>query len=204
MIALIPKVTAPTLTTDYRPISYCNVLYKCIRKIIVNRMKDNLNGIVSINQSAFVPGRKISDNILLTQELMHNYYRNVGPPRCAFKVHIQKAYDTMDWSFLEAAQVGFGFHPKMVRWIVVCVTTTSFSLCINGELHDYFRGKRGLRQGDPMSPYLFTLVMEVLTLILHQNTRLDTSFRFHNRCEKKKLINLCFEDDLFLFASSDA
>ncbi|XP_022037240.1 uncharacterized protein LOC110939954 [Helianthus annuus] len=92
-LALIPKVATPSIVTDYRPISCCNVIYKGISKIITNRILEGLNEIISENQSAFVPGRRISDNILLTQELMHNYHRQVGPPRCAFKVDIQKAYD---------------------------------------------------------------------------------------------------------------
>ncbi|GJW39768.1 hypothetical protein Tco_0065613 [Tanacetum coccineum] len=100
-LALIPKVSTPLKVTDYRPISCCNVLYKCISKIITNRIIDGLKEIVSENQSAFIPGRRISDNILITQELMHNYHRNRGPPRCAFKVDIQKAYDTVDWKFLD-------------------------------------------------------------------------------------------------------
>ncbi|GKA15175.1 sodium/hydrogen exchanger 6 [Tanacetum coccineum] len=118
-IALIPMVTTPARINDYRPISCCNVLYKCISKIIVDRVKEGLGDIVSINQSAFVPGHRISNNILLTQELMRNYHKKRGPPRCAFKVDIQKAYDTIDWKFLENILVGFGFHPKMVHWIMV-------------------------------------------------------------------------------------
>nr|GEY00043.1 hypothetical protein [Tanacetum cinerariifolium] len=100
IISLIPKVSTPTKINDYRPIYCCNVLFKCISKIIANRIKGYHGDLVSINQSTFVLGRLISDNILLTQELMHNYHRKCGPPRCAFKVDIQKAYDTVDWGFL--------------------------------------------------------------------------------------------------------
>ncbi|GJR86304.1 sodium/hydrogen exchanger 6 [Tanacetum coccineum] len=112
IIALIPKVT--TLARD----------------------------IISINQSAFVSGRRISNNILLTQELMKNYHRRHGPPRCAFKVDIQKAFDIVDWKFLETILVGFGFHPKMIPWIMVYVSGASYSICVNGNLHGYFKGKR--------------------------------------------------------------
>nr|GEV58827.1 hypothetical protein [Tanacetum cinerariifolium] len=146
IIALIPKVNTPARVTDYRPISCCNVLFKCISKIIANRLKDSLKRLVSPNQSAFVSGRCISDNILLTQEIMHNYHLDRGVLRCAFKVDIQKAYDTVDWDFLRVILIGFGFHERMIAWIMECVTTTSFSISINGSLHGYFEGKRGLRQ----------------------------------------------------------
>nr|GEZ27156.1 RNA-directed DNA polymerase, eukaryota, reverse transcriptase zinc-binding domain protein [Tanacetum cinerariifolium] len=165
IIALIPKVNTPARVTDYRPISCCNVLFKCISKIIANRLKDTLKRLVSPNQSAFVPGRCISDNILLTQEIMHNYHLDRRVPRCDFKVDIQKAYDTVDWDFL--------------------------------------RGKRGLRQGDLLSPYLVTLIMEVFTLLLKRRVRETSTFTYHRFCSELDLINLCFADDLFLFAHGD-
>ncbi|GKF87480.1 putative reverse transcriptase domain, reverse transcriptase zinc-binding domain protein, partial [Tanacetum coccineum] len=140
--------------------------------------------LISPNQSAFVPGRRISDNILLTHELMHNYHLDRGVPRCIL--------------------IEFGFHVRMVMWIIECVSTTSFSLCINGSLHGYFKGKRGLRQGDPLSPYLFTLIMEVLTLMLQRRVRDSESFKYHKYCAETELINLCFADDLFIFAHGDA
>ncbi|GJV08992.1 putative RNA-directed DNA polymerase, partial [Tanacetum coccineum] len=159
--------------------------------------------VVSENQSAFVPGRRISNNILFTQELMHNYHRDRGPPRCAFKVDIQKAYDTVDWCFLKTILTCFGFHPKMIKWIMACVTSTSFSLSINGDIHGYFKGKQGLRQGNLLSPYLFTLVMEVLTLILKRRVQDSNVFRYHKHCEELKIINVCFADELFIFARGD-
>ncbi|XP_071704187.1 uncharacterized protein [Rutidosis leptorrhynchoides] len=200
VIALLPKVPSPSKVTDFRPISCCNVLYKCISKVITNRIKSSLEDVVNLNQSAFVPGRRIADNILLTQEIMKNYHLNRGVPRCAFKVDIQKAYDTVDWGFLRSTLVGFGFPKRMIGWIMKCVTTTSFSISINGDMHGYFKGKRGLRQGDPMSPYLFTLVMEVLSLMLARKVAVTDGFQYHPKCDKLKIINLCFADDLFLFA----
>lgn len=203
IIALIPKVRSPTRVNDYRPISCCNVVFKCISKIIANRMKMCLKDIISPNQSAFVPGRSIADNILLTQEIMHNYHLDRGVPRCALKVDIQKAYDTVDWDFLRRILMGFGFHTRMIGWIMECVTTTSFSISINGSLHGYFKGNRGLRQGDPLSPYLFTMVMEIFTLMLHREVRNSGLFKFHRYCSKMDLINLCFADDLFIFMHGD-
>ncbi|XP_021985789.1 uncharacterized protein LOC110881983 [Helianthus annuus] len=201
ILSLIPKKDTADSVLDYRPISCCNVLYKCISKIITERIKGSLESFVGINQSAFVPGRKISDNILLTQELMHNYHLNRGPPRCAFKIDIQKAYDTVNWSFLEVVLQRFGFHNKMVKWIMTCVTTASYSVSINGDIHGYFPGKRGLRQGDPMSPYLFTLIMEVLSLLLQKAA--ESSFKYHAHCAKQKIINVSFADDLFIFVNGD-
>ncbi|GJZ58069.1 hypothetical protein Tco_0613563, partial [Tanacetum coccineum] len=175
IIALIPKVKSPLRVNDYRSISCCNVLFKCISKIIANRIKHSLKELISPNQSTFVPGRSITDNILLTQELMHNYHLDRGTPRCAFKVDIQKAYDTVDWNFLKEILHGFSFHAR----------------------------KRGLRQGDPLSPYLFTLVMEIITLMLHRRVMESGLFTYHMYCSKLELINLCFADDLFLFAYGD-
>ncbi|GJU62334.1 hypothetical protein Tco_1244169 [Tanacetum coccineum] len=177
IIALIPKVKSPSRINDYHPISCCNVLFKCITKIISNRIKESLKVLISPNQSAFVPGRRISDNILLTQELMHNYHLDRGSPRCAFKVDIQKAYDTVDWGFLKEVLLAFGFHARMVSWI--------------------------MEQGDPLSPYLFTLIMEVLTLMLRRKVRDSDGFVYHRHCSELEIINLCFADDLFIFAHGD-
>ncbi|GKC28174.1 protein LAZ1, partial [Tanacetum coccineum] len=154
LISLVLKVKSPARVIDYKPISCCNVVYKVISKVITNRLKLVLNDLVDVNQSAFIPGRQSSDNILLAQEFMRNYGGGNITRNYAFKVDILKAYDTVNWSFLEFCLRSFGFHPTMINWIMICLTNASFSLCINGETHGFFKAKRGLRQGDPISPYL--------------------------------------------------
>ncbi|CAH1421056.1 unnamed protein product [Lactuca virosa] len=169
-------------------------------KIIVTRIAPFLHNLVDVNQSAFIPGRAITDNIHLSQELMRGYTRKHGSPRCALKVDIQKAYDTVSWSFLEQILWGFGFHHRMIQWIMKCASTTSFSISINGENKGYFMGQRGLRQGDTMSPYLFTLIMEVFNLMIKRRIQQNPKHKYHWRYGKQKLTHLCFADDLLIFS----
>ncbi|KAL0293373.1 UNVERIFIED_CONTAM: Transposon TX1 uncharacterized protein [Sesamum angustifolium] len=102
---------------------------------------------------------------------------------CALKVDLRKAYDTVEWDFLIATLQMFGFPATFIRWIEECVTSAHYSVVVNGGVHGFFAGARGLRQGDPMSPYLFVLVMEVLHMILQQLIEQDGEFRYHWRCQ---------------------
>ncbi|GJR27547.1 hypothetical protein Tco_1103779 [Tanacetum coccineum] len=147
-MTLIPKIATPQKVNDYRPISCCNVIYKCISKIITNRIKE----VVSENQSAFVLGRRFSDNILLTQELMHNYHLKRGSPRCAFKVDIQKAYDTVDWRFL-----GFIFKCFDDLFIFAHGDVDSASVIMTSL--DEFRKVSGLVPSIPKSTTYFCNVL---------------------------------------------
>ncbi|GJS10104.1 RNA-directed DNA polymerase, eukaryota, reverse transcriptase zinc-binding domain protein [Tanacetum coccineum] len=108
----------------------------------------NSNLIALIPKSAFIQGRNIQDTILLTQELLKGYNRKGGTKRCALKIDIAKAYDTVSWNFLRNTLIKFGFHRRMVDWIYACISSTTFSIYVNGESNGYFQGGRGLRQGD--------------------------------------------------------
>jgi hypothetical protein len=96
ILSLIPKKPNPSGMGDYRPISYCNVIYKCITKILSNRILLVLDSLICRNQSAFIPGRNISENVLLAQELVRNYHRKDSKPRCTLKIDLMKAYDSVN------------------------------------------------------------------------------------------------------------
>nr|GEU39992.1 hypothetical protein [Tanacetum cinerariifolium] len=203
-LALISKVTTPLKVNDYRPISCCNVIYKCISKILTNRIIEGIKEVVSDNQSTFVPGGRISDNILITQELMHNYHRDRGPPRCAFKVNIQKAYDTVDWCFLDCILMCFGFHLSMIKWIKACVTSTSLSISINEEfdcriLLDIIKGK--WHKEVPNLRVIFNQVHRPLPPppIIVATIKPP----HHHHYKELNIINVYFVDGLFLFARGD-
>ncbi|KAJ9539891.1 hypothetical protein OSB04_026397 [Centaurea solstitialis] len=203
LICLLPKVPNATSVSDFRPISCCSALYKCISKVIVNRIKPFLDGLVDHAQSAFIPGRRIVDNILMAHELVVGYHLNIGKPRCAFKIDLRKAYDMVDWRFLLVMMEGFGFHPVLVSWIREMLSTTTYSVVVNGESWGHFHGKRGIRQGDPLSPYLFTLVMEGFAMIFKQCIAEVSQFEHHPGCADIDLTHLCFADDLFVFTGGD-
>lgn len=163
-LTLIPKTQNPTMLKDFRPISCVSTVYKIIAKILANRLKLILPSIIAENQSAFVEGRGISDSIFLAQKLLNGYHLKNSPPRIAIKVDIMKAYDTVRWVFfLWDVLQAMGIPPVFIRWV-------SFSISLNGGLYGHFRSSRGIRQSDPLSPYLFVLGMNVLSGILAKKT----------------------------------
>ncbi|KAL1192902.1 putative mitochondrial protein [Cardamine amara subsp. amara] len=200
-LVLLPKVTKPKSMTDLRPISLCSVMYKIISKVLCARLKKILPKIVSNTQGAFVAGRLISDNILLAHEMVHALRTK---PMCneefmAIKTDMSKAYYRVEWRFLEELFIRLGFEKKRVDWIMVCVRMVSFSIILYGNAYGFFEPSRGLRQGDPLSPFLFILCVETL---VHVMNRAEQEKRITGLCLTKKcpsVQHLLFADDsLFL------
>ncbi|XP_026399752.1 uncharacterized protein LOC113295636 [Papaver somniferum] len=147
-LTLVVKCDNPSRVTDYRPISCCNVIYKCIAKIISIRMKRILQDLISANQSAFVSGRAIQDNILVDHEIVRNYHRISGTPRCSLKIDLKKAYDTVSWKTVIDTMKKMGFYDQFLQWIFLCMSTAKYYILMNGSPHGFFDASRGLRQGN--------------------------------------------------------
>ena len=197
ILALIPKKTEASEVRDYRPIACCNVIYKVVSKTLANRLKVILPRIILANQSAFVKGRLLMENVLLASELVKDYHKDSISPRCAMKLDISKAFDSVQWSFLLNCLPAMGFPSKFIHWIKLCVTSPSFSVQVNGDLAGYFQSARGLRQGCSLSPYLFVLCMNVLSHKIDKAAR-DKKFGIHPGCQSIALTHLCFADDLMV------
>ncbi|KAL0455534.1 UNVERIFIED_CONTAM: hypothetical protein Slati_0892600 [Sesamum latifolium] len=161
-------------------------------------MQRILHLLIEYSQNAFVPGRSIADNVLLAQELLAGYNQVRLPQRCTIKVDIQKAYDSVNWDFILESLNIFKFPPRFITLIEQCITTASFSISLNGSIHGFFQGSRGIRQGGPVFTYLFVIVMEIWHVLLKVRVQNDDNFQYHWKCHELGILNLCFADDVLI------
>ena len=172
-IALIPKCNNPISVTEFQPISLCNVIYKIIAKVLANRLKVVLPNVISPFQSAFLAGRLITYNIIAAYETLHTMHTRMWSKVgfMGIKLDMSKAYDRVEWEFLEAVMGKMGFSEKWTKLIMECVRTVIYSIMVNGQAVGRIKPSRGIRQGNPLSPYLFLLCAEALSSMLSKAER---------------------------------
>lgn len=205
LITLIPKVDSPDRASQFRPISLCNVLYKCLPKILVKRLKEIISKVISPFQASFVPGRSIHDNIIVVNEMIHSMRRKKGKTGfMAIKVDLEKAYDRISWTYMEKVLTDLSCPGELITRIMKCVHSNATSILWNGEKLDEFHTSRGLRQGDPISPYLFVLGMEKLTHMILDRVKHKHWCGLKAGRNGPMISHMMFADDLVLFAEANS
>lgn len=205
MIVPIPKVDEPRNLKDFRPIILCNVMFKLISKVLVNRIRPYLEDIISPLQSSFIPKRGTTDNALIAQELIHCMHKKKGKSGyLMYKIDFKKAYDRVVWNFLKLTLSEFGFPQQTINLIMNCTTSSSLSLKWNNVKPESFIPTRGLRQGDPMSPYLFVLCMEKLALLIEEKVAANQWLPIKVSKDGPAISHLFFAHDCLLFTKAKA
>ncbi|GAU51438.1 hypothetical protein TSUD_413380, partial [Trifolium subterraneum] len=192
-IVLIPKILGPHMINDFRPISLLGSVYKLLAKVLAKRLAAVMNSIISKNQSAFIKGRFLADGVVVVNEVV-DLVRRTKKGCLILKVDFEKAYDSVSWSFLEYMLVRLGFGAKWRAWMKTCVCNGNLSVLINGSPSEQINISRGLKQGDPLAPFLFLIVAEGLSALMHKVVSLGF-FRGFKVCPEVVVSHLQYADD---------
>ncbi|XP_038695403.1 uncharacterized protein LOC119992679 [Tripterygium wilfordii] len=200
-IALIPKTKEALKVSEFRPISLCNVSYKIISKILANRLGLILHKCVRGNQSAFIIDRLITDNIIVAYEALHSMslLARSRTSYMAVKLDMSKAYDRVEWHFVQEIMVRLGFSDEWQKWIMQCISSVTYRVLVNGSSTDLIIPTRGIRQGDPLSPLLFVLCTEALSSNLNAAHAAHTFRGFPFGRGRLRVSHLLFADDSLIF-----
>ncbi|GAU48811.1 hypothetical protein TSUD_406440 [Trifolium subterraneum] len=166
-LTLIPKVSSPQALGDFRPISLLGCLYKLIAKVLAARLSKVLDELIPNSQSAFLKGRQLVDGVVVVNEVI-DFARKAGKDCLILKVDFEKAYDSVDWGFLDYMLRRFDFGAKWCAWMKACVCSGNMSVLLNGSPTEEISIRRGLKQGDPLAPFLFLIVAEGLGALMRK------------------------------------
>nr|CAN69965.1 hypothetical protein VITISV_039410 [Vitis vinifera] len=203
-LVLLPKKGGVEDLGDYRPISLLGGLYKLLAKVLANRLKKVIGKVISPDQNAFIKGRQILNGPLIANEVIDSWQKR-REKGIICKLDIEKAYDSINWHFLLKVMQKMGFGSKWKGWMWSCISTVKYSVLVNGVPAGFFSSTKGLRQGDPLSPYLFVMGMEVLSVLI---TRAVEGGFIHGcriwrgREQAVNITHLLFADDTIVFCEA--
>uniref|UniRef100_A0A803NKP6 Reverse transcriptase domain-containing protein n=1 Tax=Cannabis sativa TaxID=3483 RepID=A0A803NKP6_CANSA len=202
-ICLIPKSDNANTFDRFRPISLCNFGYKIISRILTDRLKKILDRLISPHQSAFIPGRWIAECSVLAQEVLHAMKNKKGKRGVmAIKTDLSKAYDRLEWKFIHKVLQANRFSNKVISLNMSCVSSVSFTILLNGAPLAPFNPNQGLRQGDPLSPFLFILCSEVLTKMLSKAEKDNNLCGIKISRNATPISHLFYADDAIYFCQA--
>eukprot|EP00253_Pinus_taeda_P017832 PITA_17832 len=198
LITLIPKNAEADSFQDFRPISLCNILFKIISKIIAERLKSTLASFITKDQHAFLKGHNNLDAVAITQESLFSMISR-KTNAAILKIDLQKAYNCLDWELLRCLLAKIGLKSHSINWVMSCVENVRYPIIINGMPSPFFSAERGLRQGCSLSPLLFILAMNSLSLQINKAVD-EKRCRPVRVCRDIYLSHNLFVDDILIFA----
>ncbi|VFQ73124.1 unnamed protein product [Cuscuta campestris] len=202
LIILIPKIEGAITLDQFRPISLSTFFSKILSRILSDRLKIVLPTLISPEQAAFQQGKSINEHVLMVKEMVHLLSANTKGGNCIIKLDLSKAFDNISWSYLEQILIKFGFSPRIVQLLMGNLRSTFFSVLVNGQPKGFFPMQCGVKQGDPLSPLLFTLAMEGFTRYFNHLANIGRISCFSSgRTVAPSL--LLYADDIVIFTRAD-
>jgi hypothetical protein len=202
IITLLPKGQEAKKIQQYRPICMLNVSFKIFTKVLANRLSSIANKVIKPSQTAFLPGRYILEGVVILHETIHELHRK-RQKGLILKLDFEKAYDKVNWDFLQQVLRMKGFSAKWCQWIDKVVVGGSVCVKVNDEMGHYFQTKKGLRQGDPLSPILFNLIADMLAVLIERSKNWDYFNGLVPHLVEDGLSILQYADDTILFLEDD-
>ncbi|GMP98870.1 hypothetical protein CsSME_00046588 [Camellia sinensis var. sinensis] len=201
-LVLIPKKDNPLGLGDYRPISLVSSIYKILAKILSRRIKKVLLAVINEVQPAFVSGRHILDEVMIANEVVDEWHK-AKKKGIILKLDFEKAYNSVNWVFLLSMLGNLGFGTRWIRWIKTCITSAKVSILVNGAPTEEFVPQKGLRQGDPLSSFLFLVAAEGLNLLLSRAFEKGLIKDASVGSEQLGISHLQFADDTIIFCEGE-
>ncbi|CAH9144348.1 unnamed protein product [Cuscuta epithymum] len=202
-IVLIPKTDRPSSFSEFRPICLSNFVNKVCTKVLAFRLSSILSKIISKEQAGFMKGRDIADQALMAQEMIHAIDKKIRGGNVVIKLDMAKAFDRVSWKFLSDVLKRFGFSARFIMLVMNNLKSTFLSVLVNGSPQGFFKPLRGVKQGDPLSPFLFIIAAEGFSRALNWHMEQGHIKPYWMGNQGFPVSHLGFADDILVFLNGE-